>query len=433
MFLDTVTVHIESGKGGNGSVSWLKEKFIAFGGPAGGDGGKGGSVYIEASSQLQTLIDFKDRAVFKATNGEKGGNKNCHGKQGQDLTLKVPVGTVIRDLSNQEVIADLHEEGQIIMVALGGRGGRGNARFASSRKQAPYFAEPGEPAIERILQFELKTIADVGLLGMPNAGKSTFISVVSAAKPKIAAYPFTTLIPNLGVVKKPMGDDGVVLADIPGLIEGASQGVGLGHDFLRHVERTRLLLHLVDMTQDNPLQAYQLINRELALYSDALTQKPQLLVLTKGDAFDEEEQAIIIDEFKAALGDELELFTISSVARQGLEPLMHRVFALLDSMEPEGPLYEDLPEDVAATDNDDSAFEIDSYETTEGERIFEVTSGKLRRWVEVIDIENWQSLNRLLSLLKALGVFKQLKKAGIEEGDTVIVEGASFDYAPFDD
>jgi GTPase len=261
MFVDKATIHVKSGSGGNGMVAWRREKYVPYGGPAGGDGGRGGDVFVEATADLNTLMDFKYQSIFKAEDGEKGGPKNMHGKAGKDVTIRVPCGTIVRDADTGHAIADLREPGDRVLVAAGGRGGRGNSRFTSSKRQAPQFAEPGEPGIERNLELELKLLAEVGIIGLPNAGKSTLISVISAAKPKIADYPFTTLIPNLGVVRKPNGD-GIVVADIPGLVEGASDGIGLGHEFLRHVERTRLLLHLVDVSTEGDVMAnFDLINR----------------------------------------------------------------------------------------------------------------------------------------------------------------------------
>jgi len=262
MFIDKVKINITSGAGGNGMVAWRREKYVDKGGPAGGDGGKGGAVFLMADSNLSTLLDFKYQTKFIAEEGEKGGIKNLHGKNGKDIYIKVPCGTIIKDSKSGKIIGDLTYSGQTLLLASGGRGGRGNARFATPVRRAPQFCEPGEPGINRELELELKLIADVGLLGMPNAGKSTLISVISAAKPKIADYPFTTLVPNLGIIKKPDGD-GLVIADIPGLIEGASQGIGLGFEFLRHVERTRLLVHLLDMTEEDPINNYKIINKEL--------------------------------------------------------------------------------------------------------------------------------------------------------------------------
>ena len=266
-FLDKSKIKIISGRGGNGMVAWRREKYVDKGGPAGGDGGDGGDVYFIADKNMSTLMDFKYKSVFKAESGVNGRSKSQHGKCGKDLYIKVPIGTMIKDLKTGNIIGDLVNHGDFRLVAKGGRGGRGNTRFATSQKRAPQFCEPGEAPIERDLELELKLIADVGLLGMPNAGKSTFISVISSAKPKIADYPFTTLVPHLGVVTKPSGD-GFVVADIPGLIEGASEGIGLGHEFLRHVERCRFLVHIVDLTQDNPIENYNKINLELKKHSE---------------------------------------------------------------------------------------------------------------------------------------------------------------------
>ena len=259
-FLDKAKIRVVSGHGGNGMVAWRREKYVDKGGPAGGDGGRGGDIYFVADENMSTLLDFKIKSVYKAQSGENGGIKGMHGACAKDTYIRVPLGTVVRDTKTGKIIADITEAEQTVLIAKGGRGGRGNARFATAQKRAPQFCEPGEPGIERILELELKLIADIGLLGMPNAGKSTFISSVSSAKPKIADYPFTTLVPNLGVVKK---DDGgsYVIADIPGLIEGASEGVGLGHEFLRHVERCRFLIHIVDLTAEDPVKNYKIINQ----------------------------------------------------------------------------------------------------------------------------------------------------------------------------
>ena len=260
-FIDKVKIKVVSGAGGNGALAWRREKYVDKGGPAGGDGGSGGDVYFVATKDMSTLLDFTHKSVFKAQRGENGKNKNCHGKNGDDLYIKMPVGVVVKDLKSNKLIADLDYDNKTVLIAKGGRGGRGNARFATAQKRAPQFCEPGEPSIERELELELKLIADVGLVGMPNAGKSSLISVVSAAKPKIADYPFTTLVPNLGVVQKPQGD-GFVIADIPGLIEGASDGLGLGHEFLRHVQRCKILLHVIDMSCENSFDNYKKINSE---------------------------------------------------------------------------------------------------------------------------------------------------------------------------
>lgn len=317
MFLDKSKIKILSGRGGNGMVAWRREKYVDKGGPAGGDGGAGGDVYFVADANMSTLMDFKYKSVFKAESGVNGRSKGQHGRCGKDLHIKVPVGTTIKEIKSGKIIGDLVNHGDTILVAKGGRGGRGNARFATSQKRAPQFCEPGEPPIERDLELELKLIADVGLLGMPNAGKSTFISVISSAKPKIADYPFTTLVPNLGVVTKPSGD-GFVVADIPGLIEGASEGVGLGHEFLRHVERCRFLVHIVDLTQENPMENYKKINLELKKHSERLANLYQIIALNKMDVIFDEEKEKYMNEFKQIADD---VFEISAVTGENVEAL----------------------------------------------------------------------------------------------------------------
>lgn len=426
MFLDKATIHIKSGAGGNGMVAWRREKYVPFGGPAGGDGGKGGSVIIEATHNLNTLMDFKYQSIFKAEDGEKGGPKNMHGKTGKDLIIRVPCGTIVRDADTGDAIADLKAPGDQALVAAGGRGGRGNARFISSKRQAPQFSEPGEPGIERNLELELKLLADVGIIGLPNAGKSTLISVISAAKPKIADYPFTTLVPNLGVVRKPSGD-GIVVADIPGLVEGASGGIGLGHEFLRHVERTRLLLHLVDVSspEGDPLDHYDLINQELRQYSERLAQKPQLVVLSKTDSASPEDVRRLADALSKKTDDRL--FTISSVTHQGVTELMNAVFALLEQLPVDEQLVELVP-DVRAYDNDDSQFDI-----TRQNKVFVVSGGKIDRLFGVTDMRNREAVQRVMNILRAMGVYQALAEAGAEEGHIVQMAGLEFEYIPDDD
>lgn len=423
MFVDKATIHVKSGAGGNGMVAWRREKYVPHGGPAGGDGGKGGDIYVEATSDLNTLLDFKYQSIFKAGDGEKGGPKNMHGKGGKDATILVPCGTILRDKETGMAIADLTEPGQRVLVAAGGRGGRGNARFVSSTRQAPQFSEPGEPGIERELELELKLIADVGIIGLPNAGKSTLISVISAAKPKIANYPFTTLTPQLGVVRKPDGNT-VVVADIPGLVEGASEGVGLGHEFLRHIERTRLLLHLVDIStpEGDPLQHYRLINEELGRYSEKLGRKPQVVVLTKIDAVPEETIEDFRKQFAAITEDPL--FAISAVTRTGLDPLLNALFRRLDQLPPEEEVVEVVP-DVRAYDNDDSVFEIHRKG-----KVFEVSGGKIERLFSVTDMRNREAVHRLMNILRAMGVYDELARAGAREGHVVKMAGLEFDYVP---
>ena len=411
-FLDKTRIKISSGRGGNGMVAWRREKYVDKGGPAGGDGGNGGDIYLVADENMSTLMDFKYQSVFKADNGENGSIKNMHGKCAKDTEIKVPVGTVVKDLKSGNIIADLKEHGQKVLVAKGGRGGRGNARFASAQKRAPQFCEPGEPGIERDLELELKLIADVGLLGMSNAGKSTLISRISSAKPKIADYPFTTLIPNLGVVKKRSGD-GYVVADIPGLIEGASEGVGLGHDFLRHIERCRFLVHLVDMTAEDPVKNYKIINEELKKHSEKLANLYQIVALNKVDSVDEETKSKLISEFKKLSKD---VFVISAVTGENIDSLLDFMSVKVDEIEhSETEIV--VEEDLDAYNNDDSEFEV--YKTAKNTYV--VDGGKIRRLASVTDSRNTEQIIRLQGILIDMGVFAELQKQGIQNGDTVII------------
>ena len=411
IFLDKAKIKIESGRGGNGTVAWRREKYVDKGGPAGGDGGNGGDVYFVGDEDLSTLLDFKFKSIFKAENGDNGRIKNQIGKCGKDLYIKIPVGTVIKDAKTGKIIGDITHHEQTLLVAKGGRGGRGNARFATAQKRAPQFCEPGESGIARELDLELKLIADVGLIGMPNAGKSTLISAISAAKPKIADYPFTTLVPNLGVVKKRTGDSFVV-ADIPGLIEGASEGIGLGHEFLKHVERCRFLLHLVDMTSQDPLDNYFKINEELKKYSESLYNEYQIVVLNKVDAVDEEIKNHYYEEFKK-LGKDV--FVISAATHQNLDALVNFVSIKVDEIEkPEIKI--EVEEDLDAYNNDDSAFTVQKFKDT-----FVVDGGKIKRLAQVSDDRNRQQMIRLQNILKSMGVFEELRKQGIKDGDTIIL------------
>lgn len=418
-FLDKTKIRIISGRGGNGMVAWRREKYVDKGGPAGGDGGKGGDIYLIADENMSTLMDFKYKSVFKAESGENGGIKNCHGHWAKDLYIKVPVGTVVKDVKTDKIIADLTENEQTVLVAKGGRGGRGNARFATAQNRAPQFCEPGEPPIERELFLELKLIADVGLLGMPNAGKSTFISRISSAKPKIADYPFTTLIPNLGVVHKPSGD-GFVVADIPGLIEGASEGIGLGHDFLRHVERCRFLVHIIDITENNPLENYKKINLELKKHSETLAKRYQIVALNKIDAVDEETKNKIYEQFKKTSDD---VFMISAVTGENIDDLKYFMGKKVDEIEkPVSDIV--VEEDLEATNNDDSAYEISKV----SKDTFIIVGGKVNRLTQVTDERNPDQVIRLQNILTGMGVFEKLKSMGIKDGDTVIAGKLEFAY-----
>ncbi|HBG50148.1 MAG TPA: GTPase ObgE [Cyanobacteria bacterium UBA9971] len=418
MFIDKAKINITSGSGGNGMVAWRREKYVDKGGPAGGDGGKGGAVFLMADSNLSTLLDFKYQLKFFAENGEKGRPKDQHGKNGEDIYIKVPCGTIIKDVKSGKIIGDLTYSGQTLLLASGGRGGRGNARFATPIRRAPQFCEPGEPGISRELELELKLIADVGLLGMPNAGKSTLISVISAAKPKIADYPFTTLVPNLGIIKKPDGD-GLVIADIPGLIEGASQGIGLGFEFLRHVERTRLLVHLLDMTEEDPVNNYKIINKELEKYGGRLNEIPQIIALNKIDAADLE---IVEETAKIFKADNKEVFTISAATGEGTKDLVYHLIQKIEEI----PLPEfniEVEKDEDASDHDDSEYKIHKFD-----HFFIVKGGRVERLVSVTELRNTEAIFRLQNILKGMGVFKALEDSGIKDGDTVRIGEFEFEY-----
>ncbi|MGL5833575.1 MAG: GTPase ObgE [Waterburya sp.] len=327
-FIDLAEVEVIAGNGGDGMVAFRREKYVPAGGPAGGNGGWGGSVILVASNRLQTLLDFRYARIFKAEDGKKGGSNNCTGAKGSDRLIEIPCGTLITDADTGEYIGDLTVDGETLCVAAGGKGGLGNKHFLSNRNRAPEHALPGLEGETRRLRLELKLIAEVGIIGLPNAGKSTLISSLSSAKPKVADYPFTTLVPNLGVVRKPTGD-GTVFADIPGLISGASEGIGLGHDFLRHIERTRVLLHLIDGTAADPLADYQTIQQELVAYGHGLPERPQIIALNKIDAVDEETLELITSELKALTG--VPIFQVSAVTRAGLDALTSKVWSILDT------------------------------------------------------------------------------------------------------
>ncbi|MEQ9235745.1 GTPase ObgE [Coleofasciculus sp. E2-BRE-01] len=328
-FIDQAEIEVEAGKGGDGIVAFRREKYVPAGGPAGGNGGRGGDVILVAAEHLQTLLDFKYAHRFQADNGGRGGPNNRTGANGRDRTIQVPCGTVIYDADTQEIIGDLVQPGQIFCAAKGGKGGLGNKHFLSNRNRAPDYALPGLPGEYRRLRLELKLLAEVGIIGLPNAGKSTLIAALSAARPKIADYPFTTLVPNLGVVRKPTGD-GTVFADIPGLIEGAHLGTGLGYDFLRHIERTRLLLHLIDATADDPIGDYQTIQAELQAYGRGLSERPQILALNKIDAVDSETVELLATELNHLT--HIPVFQISAVTQKGLESLLQTVWQSLEQL-----------------------------------------------------------------------------------------------------
>lgn len=330
-FIDQAVIEVEAGKGGDGIVAFRREKYVPAGGPSGGNGGRGGSVIFIAVENLQTLLDFRYNHLFKAENGARGGPNNCTGASGKDLVIEVPCGTAIYDASTGELLSDLIEPGQKFQAAEGGKGGLGNQHFLSNRNRAPEYALPGLPGEMKVLRLELKLLAEVGIIGLPNAGKSTLIASLSAARPKIADYPFTTLIPNLGVVRKPTGD-GTVFADIPGLIAGASHGAGLGYDFLRHIERTRVLLHLIDATSEDVLGDFKTIQQELQAYGRGLAKRPQIVALNKIDAVDRE--TVDLEALATQINhlSYAPVFLISAVTRTGLEPMLQEIWRILEQL-----------------------------------------------------------------------------------------------------
>ena len=407
MFFDEARIFVQGGRGGDGCVSFRREKYVPFGGPNGGKGGKGGDVYLEVDPRLNTLIGLTRQVHWKAPRGQHGRGKDQAGAAGEDLIVPVPPGTVVYDADSGERLADLVRAGQRVLVARGGRGGRGNAAFATPTNQAPRIAEKGEPGQERWLRLELKLIADVGLIGMPNAGKSTLLSVVSAARPKIAEYPFTTLEPNLGVVQ--VDQRTFVAADIPGLIEGAHAGAGLGHQFLRHIERTRVLVHLVDGLALDPLRDVQQINAELALFSQKLAEKPQIVVLNKLDIPAVRELWPLLRQEWEAAG--LEPMAISAATGENVEALLRRIVALLDSL-PAEEEPQDLP--VFEPKEDEKHFEIERE--ADGWR---VRGAAIQRAAAMTRWDLHESAMRFQRILGALGITEALEQAGVQPGDAV--------------
>lgn len=415
MYTDYTKIFVKSGNGGNGAISFRREKYVAAGGPDGGDGGKGGDVYFITDKDSNTLINFRYNKKFKAENGQNGSGARCNGKQGQDLYIKVPIGTVVKDAETGEIVADLSEEDSKELVLPGGRGGKGNTHFATSTRQAPRFAQSGEKGIEKELILELKSLADVGLVGFPNAGKSTFLSVVTDAKPKIADYPFTTLNPNLGVVKTDDANS-FVIADIPGLIEGASDGVGLGIQFLRHIERTRLILHLIDVSGfqgRNPVDDFYSINNELKNYSEKLTKKKQIIVATKLDVA--QDDTLYKELEKVAKKEGLEIFKISSITKQGLKELLVRVEELLKEI-PKENLIELNQRKVYKLNEDKNEFQI-----VREEDMYVVIGPAVEKLMSRVNLEDTESMYYFQRKLDELGVNEALKEAGVKEGDTVKV------------
>ncbi|GGP13669.1 GTPase ObgE [Oceanobacillus neutriphilus] len=424
MFVDQVSVYVKAGDGGNGLVAYRREKYVPKGGPAGGDGGNGANIVFKVDEGLNTLMDFRYNRHFKGKRGENGMSKTQHGKNAAAYVIPVPPGTTVIDEDTGEVIADLTNHEQEAVIAKGGRGGRGNTRFASPRNPAPDMAENGEPGQERNIKVELKLIADVGLVGFPSVGKSTLLSVVSAAKPKVAAYHFTTIAPNLGVVDT--GDQrSFVMADLPGLIEGASQGVGLGHQFLRHVERTRVIVHVIDMAGTegrDPYEDYVKINEELAAYDKKLLTRPQIIAANKMDMPDAEEN---LREFKEKLGDEIPIYRISAITKDGLRDLL---FAVADKLE-EIPKYEQEIEPADETvvyryQKEEDPFHI----SRDPDGAFVLYGHRIETLFKMTDFQHDEAVQRFSRQLRGMGVDKALRERGAQDGDTVRLLDYEFDF-----
>jgi len=427
-FIDQVRIKVRSGDGGNGIVAWRREKYEPLGGPAGGNGGRGGHVYIEADPNMSTLIDFRYRSQFEAQNGERGGPKGMHGRNAEDLVIKVPPGTTVRDCESGRLIADLVEPEKPVIVAEGGHGGRGNAQLATSRRRGPAWCEPGQPGVERELELELKLLADVGIIGLPNAGKSTLLAAMTKARPKIADYPFSTLEPNLGVVKSPDGD-GYVIADIPGLVHGASHGVGLGHKFLRHIERTRLLVHLADISSPDCLENIGVINEELHLYSDRLDKLPQIIVLNKRDLVDDKTADKMLAKIRKKLAaiapqaarlNGADVLVISAATRQGLLELGNILLEKLSRLR-DRPALREVEADAGATQHAD-----DSFMVMRRKKVFFVSGDRIERLVSVTNLREPEALHHLYRVLRSIGLVDALIKEGATPGSEVVIGNTSF-------
>lgn len=432
-FVDQVKIEAHAGKGGNGMVAFRREKYVPNGGPAGGDGGRGGSIILKVDEGLRTLMDFRYHRIFKAKNGGNGMSKQMTGADAKDTVVPVPQGTTVRDLDTGEIVGDLVKNGDELVIAKGGRGGRGNMRFASAKNPAPEIAENGEPGEDHYLELELKMLADVGLIGYPSVGKSTLLSVVTGAKPKVAAYEFTTLVPNLGMVILPDGRD-FAMADMPGLIEGASKGVGLGLQFLRHIERTRVLLHLIDMSNDDPEQAierYHSINHELATYDPELLKRPQIIVATKMDM---PNAADNLKHFKTALADDKtlpttpEIFPISALTHKGVDQLMQKVADVLDHT----PAFDSESHDKEATVNykfkqSDQA-EPDFTISRDDDGTWVLSGAKLEKLFAMTNMDHEESQLRFARQLRHMGVDEALREKGIQDGDQVRIADFVFEF-----
>ncbi|WP_204171788.1 GTPase ObgE [Staphylococcus sp. GDY8P100P] len=427
MFVDQVKISLKAGDGGNGITAYRREKYVPFGGPAGGDGGNGASVVFEVDEGLRTLLDFRYQSHFKAKTGEAGQSSNMHGKNAEDLVLKVPPGTIIKSVETEEILADLVEHGQRASIAKGGRGGRGNSRFASPRNPAPDFSENGEPGEEIEVTLELKLMADVGLVGFPSVGKSTLLSIVSKAKPKIGAYHFTTIKPNLGVVSTP-DNRSFVMADLPGLIEGAADGVGLGHQFLRHVERTKVIVHMVDMSGSegrDPFEDYQIINKELRAYASRLEERPQIIVANKMDMPDSEDNLTL---FKEQLNDDnVSIIPLSTFTRENLDKLLYTIADTLNTVK-----------DVDYSEKEELGVNRVLYKHTPNQDTFTITrdddgayvvKGKaIERMFKMTDFNSDPAVRRFARQMRSMGIDDALRARGCENGDIVRILGGEFEF-----
>mgnify|MGYP000041978889 FL=1 len=422
MFTDYVKITAKAGNGGNGAISFRHEKYVAAGGPDGGDGGKGGDIYFVVDQDANTLIDFRYKKKFKAENGNNGEGARRFGKSGEDLYIKVPIGTIIKDAKTERVLADLSEKNQKALILHGGRGGKGNSNFATATRQAPRFAQDGEDGEEKELILELKLLADVGLIGFPNVGKSTLLSIVTDAKPKIADYHFTTLDPNLGVVKKEYGES-FVIADIPGIIEGASEGIGLGTQFLRHIERTRLLLHVIDVSGSegrNPVEDFYTINNELKKYSQKLSERKQIIVANKIDSMQDESLYKNLEKLAKEKG--LEIFKISAATNTGIKELIIHVSQVLKTL-PKESLVEISNEEKLYTLEDEEPFTI----TMDG-KTYVVNGPAVEKLMKRVNLNDNESMYYFHKTLDELGVSQRLKEMGIKDGDSVTIAGWELEW-----
>ncbi|MBO5283533.1 MAG: GTPase ObgE [Lachnospiraceae bacterium] len=429
MFADRATIYVRSGKGGDGHVSFRREKYVPNGGPDGGDGGNGGDVIFQVDEGLNTLVDFRHIRKYKAQDGEQGGKKNCHGKNGQDIVIKVPSGTVIKEAETGKVITDMSGDNKRVVLLKGGRGGNGNQHYATSTMQAPKYAQPGQPAQELTLLLELKVIADVGLVGFPNVGKSTLLSRVTNAQPKIANYHFTTLSPNLGVVDLE-GSRGFVIADIPGLIEGASEGAGLGHEFLRHIERTKVIIHIVDAAGTegrDPVADVYAINKELESYNADISKRPQVIAANKMDAVYDQEENDPLAALKAEFEPKgIPVYSISAISGKGLNELLYHVREMLDQVDEEPTVFaqEYFPEEEKISDSN-MPYTVE-YDAEADEYVIE--GPRIEKMLGYTNLESEKGFTFFQNFLKDTGILDQLEELGIQEGDTVRMYGLSFDY-----